>query len=277
MDAKIYAHPSVLDGNFGNNAFGRFSDAPNELFVPHRTFGTLDDVRPGSKPAFREFGTGGSPVEYPGLEAFVSARWNGIPLHVFDNHNHALAFWCEAFSNGVFDRGAILAHIDMHSDLWPNESDLDLSRSGDAAYVEAFVNEKTSVGTYVEPAMRSGMFAEFVRVEGEGDLRREWANVGIGKYGPEVFPNAVESPNAPVAEVRDNLSEGPYRGGKPFPDIVLNLDLDFFAPDLEDVPFELKRDVILAFARRSKAITVATSPCFIEPGRAISALRNIFG
>ncbi|MFB0964350.1 MAG: UPF0489 family protein [Patescibacteria group bacterium] len=83
--------------------------------------------------------------EMPGLENFVTADWNGIPVHVFDNHNFALAFWLEAYANGELPKGFRLAHVDMHSDLWKNGFDLDLDRAGDSAYVEDFVNAKTEV------------------------------------------------------------------------------------------------------------------------------------
>jgi hypothetical protein len=241
--APLFSTPVRLSENVGNNAFGRHFEGENFLDVPVRVHGSFDDVKIGGRTAFREFGSDGKVVEYAGLAAFISTEWNGIPLTIFDNHNFALAFWCEALASGVFSKGATLAHVDMHSDLWPNGNDLDLARVGDAEYVENFVNLRTSVGNYIEPAMRSGMFDRFVRIEGEGDLKRE------------------------LEVIR---SRAPSLG------LILNLDLDFFAPDLDDVPFELKKRVILEFARRAKYITVATSPCFIDQKRAIEALGKIF-
>lgn len=133
----------------------------------------------------------------------------------------------------------------MHSDLWPNPNVLETARISDPSYVEDFVNFRTEVGNYVEPALRSGLVNRFVRMEGETDLIREYELIASGKYD-----------------------------GSP---IVLNLDLDFFAPDLDDVPFELKRSVVLAFAEKARLITVATSPVFIEQERALRYLRMLFG
>ena len=212
--------------------------------MPVRIHGGFDDVKNGTRTAFREFNSKGKVVEYSGLETFVSTSWNSIPMAIFDNHNFAFAFWCEAFASGVFSKGATLVHIDMHSDLWPNANDFDLSRSGDTEYVENFTHAKTSVGNYIEPAMRAGMFSRFVRIEGEGDLNREL----------EMVQNAFYDDS----------------------DLIVNLDLDFFAPDLADISFELKRRTIREFAYRSKYITIATSPCFIDQEQALFVLNRIF-
>jgi hypothetical protein len=277
--APLFSTPVRLNENVGNNAFGRYLEGGNFLDVPVRIHGSFDDVKIGERTAFREFDSEEKVVEYVGLEAFVSTEWNGVPVAVFDNHNFALAFWYEALASGVFSKGATLAHIDMHSDLWPNENDLDLARVGDTEYVENFVNLRTSVGNYIEPAMRSGMFDRFIRIEGEGDLNRELAAVLDGEYG-DVLTGATSDGRIENRKMGDG-----FRSAHPFVvpkspqtrnDLILNLDLDFFAPDLDDVPFELKKRVILEFARRAKYITVATSPCFIDQKKALEALGKIF-
>lgn len=182
----------------------------------------------------------------PGLENFVTTEWNGIPFHVFDNHNFALAFWLEAFSSGELPKGFRLVHVDMHSDLWKNGFDLDLERAGDGAYVEDFVNSKTEVGNYIDPAIRCGLVGEVLKIEGEGELENALARLENGGID-------FDTPT------------------------VLNLDLDFFAPDLDYVPFELKKRAILAFAKKSRIVTVATSPGFIGGEKALDALRKLFG
>ena len=57
---------------------------------------------------------------------------------------------------------------------------------------------------------------------------------------------------------------------------VLNLDLDFFAPELDDIEFTKKKACILHFARQVSVITVATSPYFIDQDVAIQKLHQIF-
>lgn len=183
--------------------------------------------------------------EFFGLETFVSSDWNRVPIHVFDNHNLALAFWLEAFASGGLPKGFRLVHIDMHSDLWPNVHELDLSRAGDVGYVEEFVNHKTEVGNYIEPALRSGLVGEMVKIEGENELENALAFLASPEYDL----------NLPT---------------------VLNLDLDFFAPDLDYVSFKLKKRAILAFAKDARLITVATSPCFIDQTLALRRFFELF-
>ena len=58
--------------------------------------------------------------------------------------------------------------------------------------------------------------------------------------------------------------------------MVLNLDLDFFSPDLDYIDYEKKKNLILRLAEKAKYITIATSPAFIEQKYALRVLRDIF-
>jgi len=58
--------------------------------------------------------------------------------------------------------------------------------------------------------------------------------------------------------------------------IILNLDLDFFQPDLDFIDYELKKEVVLDIASKSDVITVCTSPFFIEQERALRVFREVF-
>ncbi len=58
--------------------------------------------------------------------------------------------------------------------------------------------------------------------------------------------------------------------------IILNLDLDFFEPELDFIDYELKKKVILNIAKKSDIITVCTSPYFIDQDRALEVFRDIF-
>jgi hypothetical protein len=58
--------------------------------------------------------------------------------------------------------------------------------------------------------------------------------------------------------------------------IILNLDLDFFQPDLDFINFELKKKVILDIAKKSSIITVSTSPFFINQELAVKKFKDIF-
>jgi hypothetical protein len=58
--------------------------------------------------------------------------------------------------------------------------------------------------------------------------------------------------------------------------IILNLDLDFFQPDLDFIDYDLKKKVVLDAASKAKVITVATSPFFIDQELAVKVFKDIF-
>jgi hypothetical protein len=57
---------------------------------------------------------------------------------------------------------------------------------------------------------------------------------------------------------------------------ILNLDLDFFQPDLDFIDYDLKKQVILDIAKKVDVITIASSPFFIDQKLALKVLKDIF-
>ena len=156
---------------------------------------------------------------------------------IFDNHNHAFYFWYEARKNGYIHDGTTLIHIDEHSDLREPAS-YAFDRE-DLANIYAYTNEVLEVGNYIRPAERDGL---------------------IGKTHLILTGHALsEYDTIPLSD-----------------DLILNLDLDFFEPRLDDIPFELKKRAILHFASQAHLITVATSPFFIDQKLAIETLHRLF-
>ena len=166
-------------------------------------------------------------------------EWNGIPMRVFDNHNHALYFWYEAREQGIVGAKNTLVHIDEHSDLWENANDI--PKESTLQDVFDFTNSQCNVGNYIQPALRDGIIETVLRIED---------TIGMEKY----------------ASCQKREGEC----------IILNLDLDFFAKELDYIPFEDKKRTILHFARLSSLITVATSPFFIDQTRAIQMFQRVF-
>jgi hypothetical protein len=56
----------------------------------------------------------------------------------------------------------------------------------------------------------------------------------------------------------------------------MNLDLDFFSDEMEYIDFEKKKKIILQIAKKSKLITISTSPYFISQNKAINICKDIF-
>lgn len=120
----------------------------------------------------------------------------------------------------------------MHSDLWENSNRIDPAKREDLDYIWKFTNFQCNVGNYIRPALADGLIGEVIRIEGEQAL----------------------------------LSESRRQVGS---NSILNIDLDFFAEELDDIPFELKRDAIRYHAAQASVITISTSPFFIPGERAI--------
>lgn len=96
----LFESPSEITQSVGNNRFGQSEGGEVlSLKVPRRIFGDFSDVRLSDRTAFRDCVEGGGNREMPGLESFVSTVWEGVPFHIFDNHNFALAFWLEAYAS----------------------------------------------------------------------------------------------------------------------------------------------------------------------------------
>jgi UPF0489 domain len=188
----------------------------------------------GSNPVSKK----GNPTIVPG--SLRASRWQ-IPVEttVFDNHNHALYFWCDAVRRGIIEPGFELIHIDEHSDLWGNEHHLDLERAiQDEQYAWDFTNLSCNVGNYIQPALRAGLVNKMIRIENE--------------YQIDQYMDYIPSENS-----------------------VLNLDLDIFAPELDHIPDAKKIAIIKKLMKQVQYVTIATSPYFIEQWRAIQYLQQL--
>ena len=58
--------------------------------------------------------------------------------------------------------------------------------------------------------------------------------------------------------------------------MVLDLDLDFFSKDMDYIPFQKKKKIVKELIQKSKLITIATSPYFIELEDCKKVLHELF-
>lgn len=236
----MYKNPFYLTEPVGNNAFSYERRTNKGLYIPSAIDGIFSDIRRGMEVVFEDFDEKNVLRSCTGLRNFVRMEWNGIPMIVFDNHNHALYFWYEARERGIIGMKNTLVHIDEHSDLWENGNDLP-SGKPTLEEISDFTHYSCNVGNYIQPALREGIAEKMLCIED---------TIGMGKY------------DSYTKEEQESL--------------ILNLDLDFFAPELDYIPFGDKKRIILHFARQAKLITVATSPFFIDQDRAIGMLGKVF-
>ena len=101
-----------------------------------------------------------------------------------------------------------------------------------------YVNFHLNVGNYIVPAQKSGLVGETQFVTSEEALK----DLSFDSHGNK----------------------------------ILNIDLDFFAPELAYIDFDLARSFLAAHLPTTSLITVATSPFFIEQERAIAVLKKLF-
>lgn len=206
------------------------------LTIPSRIFWDIDDVKTSHNLVFEEV-ENGRLFSCFWLENFVQIERNNLPpIIVFDNHNHALFFWCEAIKNGIIEPNFELLHIDEHSDLWPNDNKID--DFSDLQKMWEFTNFSCNVGNYIIPAQKAGIVGNMIRIENE-------------------------------FQIDENIYYSPSQNS------VLNLDLDIFSPELSHIPEEKIVQCIQNLLNRVKYATICTSPYFIEQWKAIIMLKKI--
>ena len=101
----------------------------------------------------------------------------------------------------------------------------------------AYTNFHLNVGNYIVPAERCGLIEEIQFVTGAAPLQN---------------PGFVERRNK-----------------------ILNIDLDFFAPEMAHVDFQTARRFIASHLKTASLVTIATSPFFIDQERAIATLKRL--
>ena len=167
--------------------------------------------------------------------------WKEVVL--FDNHNHAFYFWYEARSRKIIWDKNILIHIDQHADTRDNDKIISKSDSKSLEKVFDFTNFVLNVWDYIIPAQKEGIIENIVQIRNTKNLEDYLQN----------FSN------------KKNNSK-----------IILNLDLDFFASELDFIDFELKKKVILDAFEKASYVTVCTSPFFVDQRLAVEKFKEIF-
>jgi len=210
----------------------------NEFLSPSGAFGTFHSWKVRSKET--KYGFPPKILGNDGGAGFLHPQeWQKQEILIFDNHNHALYFWCDAVRRWIIEPWFQVIHIDEHSDLWENHNNLDLEKAiREEQYAWEFTNLSCNVGNYIQPALRCGLVHDIIRVENEYQIDE------CMEYSP-----------------RENT--------------VLNIDIDIFAPELKHIPEEKKIQIIKNLLKKVKYVTIATSPYFIDQCIALQKLHQI--
>lgn len=171
-----------------------------------------------------------------GLRSMVVINGGPSPVCVFDNHNHAFVFWAEALRQGVIPENGVLVHVDQHRD----------TRLPDRMPGQP---------------VRDLPFEEIFRYAME--------DLNVGNF---ILPAVTGGIFSEVVQIN-----GEAGLDKSLPtSCVLDLDLDFFAPEMDYLPEDICVKRIREWIRGAALVTVASSPFFISQERALRVLRRIF-
>ena len=230
-----------------NNEFSFDKRQNKKLFVPEiieaKSFGEIKFQDDLEKIAFEDFDFDNKLSTNYWLKNFYRFQMLWKEVVLFDNHNHAFYFWYEARSRKIIWDKNILIHIDQHADTRDNDKIISKSDSKSLEKVFDFTNFVLNVWDYIIPAQKEGIIENIVQIRNTKNLEDYLQN----------FSN------------RKNNSK-----------IILNLDLDFFASELDFIDFELKKKVILDVFEKASYVTVCTSPFFVDQGLAVEKFKEIF-
>jgi len=251
----MYNKPFFITENIWNNSLSFDKIKDKKIYVPSLikidNFDYIKLQKDKEKIAFQDFWFDDKLSTNYGLENFYEIDWKWKKIYLFDNHNHALYFWYLAKENRLIkEKGNILYHIDEHADS--RDPDQILEKT-DLESIFNYTNfSKINVGNYIVPAEKEWLIRETIQIRNTFNLE-EYLSLHFSK----------------------EVSEGGWiRKNSTW--IILNLDLDFFQPDLDFIDYDLKKKVILDIAEKASVITVSTSPFFIDQELAVSVFIDIF-
>lgn len=260
-----YKKPLILTENCSNNALSYDERLAldkgkmPQLYLPELKDGTLEDVILGEEVVFEDFDDDGVLRSCKGLQKYIKTEFiisnkdelgeqdlqNGsdykIPVYIFDNHNHSFTFWNIERVQGNLQDGALLIHVDQHKDTRIPPSFLSTEEAKDLAKVFDYTNRVLNVGNFIPAAQHTGLVKDIVFIDSESSIDEFDVNIMKGR------------------------------------DIILDIDLDFFVPDLDYIGNEKKLSLLKKVLPLPKIITFATSPFFIDQKLALDWLVRIAG
>ncbi len=178
----------------------------------------------------------GQEINKKGLKVFVCLKKADKHIFIFDNHNHAFFFWLVGLKEGLIKQNLTLLHVDQHKDTRKPSKYLDF-RPTDIDLQEAF--------RYTNDILNVGNF----------------------------LSSAIHSSIFSKVEFLDN-EESFSRDYAP--DYILDLDMDIFADEMEYIPYQPKIDKLRSLIDKTRFITIATSPYFMEQEKAIKIIHELF-
>lgn len=237
----MYKNSFYITKPVWNNALSFEKRQNKKLYVPSLIeISDFSEIKLWDEVVFEDFDFDWKLVSAKWLKNFYNISWQNKDIYLFDNHNHAFYFWYLAKSEGIIWENNILYHMDEHADTRIPETIISYEESQDLQNIFDYTNFSVNVWNYIVPAVENNLIQEVVQIRSESDL------LSYDFQKEETLP------------------------------VILNLDLDFFEPNLDYIDYELKKKVVLDIAKKAKVITVATSPFFIDQELALKVFKDLF-
>ncbi len=244
-----YQNNRLLTEAFGNNAFDfnqRYETPPEPTLAIaalkpfDQASEALQQLKIGTHPAFELYEENKIKSFY-GLQNFLlfPAPLTNSPVFVFDNHNHAFFFWHWWTTIQKLPHPFTLIHIDQHKDMRLPATFLSPTEAQDIEQLDQYTTNILNVGNFITPALKTGLIKDIIMVDSTQSLQNL-----LQQALPEHF--------------------------------ILDIDLDFFSPELDWLDNQLKLQAIKKALPKAKIITIATSPYFMDQTLAFNWLRQIF-
>ena len=142
-----------LKWEVGNNVFSYFHDKQHQLWVPYLKESSFEQLKEEGislweRSVFAEVNDEWKVQEYLWLAYSYYFEKDWVPIYIFDNHNHAFAFWWREYFKWQLKKGIYLVHIDQHSDMNENKFRLESETWED---VVQFSNQCCNVWNFIIP------------------------------------------------------------------------------------------------------------------------------
>ena len=273
-----------LDKECGNNAFSYNKRKNKKIYIPpmkklpYKVDEILNNLIQSDKTAFSEYDEIlQKQYDIKGIENFIYCDDNDKKLYVFDNHNHSFYFIAgnvvrdarryakiseyeqvliDFLDEGLSVKKSMMIHFDQHKDMRvPN-------------YTLSKAIEKIKEDEYIY-SLKSRDF------DYDYKILYDYTNyfLNVGNFIVPLLENKFIKD---VVIVDSTYSMTKLKSDIDFYDeIILDIDLDFFSPEMDYIDEDEKIELIKRSYEKAKIITICTSPYFIDFERAKKKLEKI--
>jgi len=241
----MYDKDFFIETPVWNNALSFDKRKNKKLYVPKLIKSRIDSIiELWDNVVFEDFDFDWKLVSATWLKNMHLFEYKNKNMYLFDNHNHAFYFWYKELFEWKIKNNALLIHIDKHSDLReplviPSKPFNNLEE------VFYYTNFELNVWNYIIPAKKLGLIKKDIQIRSKQNI-------------DDFFLE------------KDSLFK------KFNNNIILNIDLDFFEPELDYIDYNYKKELINECVKYANTITVATSPFFIDQKRALRVFKDLF-